>query len=166
MSNDVEEQHLKFKDSMANLAAAVSVVTTNGSGGKCGITVTAVMSITDTPPTVLVCVYKRSQMNKVFEQNGTMCVNVLSAGQDDIAAHFAGMKGSTMQERFADPSWIEGKLFQPVNKNAISSLEGVIAKQDELGTHNLYFVELKHIQVNERDALLYFNRKFKTLNRD
>ena len=69
MSNDVEEQHLKFKDSMANLAAAVSVVTTNWSGGKCGITVTAVMSITDTPPTVLVCVYKRSQMNKVFERN-------------------------------------------------------------------------------------------------
>ncbi|SPT70177.1 Uncharacterised protein [Anaerobiospirillum thomasii] len=29
MSNDVEEQHLKFKESMANLAAAVSVVTTN-----------------------------------------------------------------------------------------------------------------------------------------
>ena len=105
-------------------------------------------------------------MNKVFEQNGTMCVNVLSAGQDDIAAHFAGMKSSTMQERFADPSWIEGKLLQPVNKNAISSLEGVIAKQDELGTHNLYFVKLKHIQINERDALLYFNRKFKTLNRD
>lgn len=166
MTEDVEQRRLDFRNSMANLAAAVNVVTTNGDGGKCGITATAVMSITDTPPTVLVAINKNSEMNKVFQTNGTMCINVLSCSQEEIAAHFAGMKGSTMAERFEDPSWEEGALGQPVNKDAISSLEGVICKQDELGTHNLYFVELKNIVVRPKNALLYFNRKFKTLDRD
>lgn len=166
MSDDVEAMRLSFRDSMANLAAAVNVVTTSGEAGKCGITATAVMSITDTPPTVLVAVNKKSEMNQVFQGNGTMCVNVLAEGQDEVAAHFAGMKGSTMEERFQDPSWEEGSLSQPVNTGAISSLEGVICKQDELGTHNLYFVELKNIVVRPNNALLYFNRKFMSLNRE
>lgn len=164
MTNDTESMRLEFRNAMANLAAAVNVVTTDGEAGKCGITATAVMSITDTPPTVLVAVNKKSEMNSAFQGNGKMCVNVLSDSQEEVAAHFAGMKGSTMEERFADPSWESGKLGLPVNTGAISSLEGEICKTDELGTHNLYFVELKNIVVREKDALMYFARKFKTLS--
>lgn len=165
MTNDSENMRLEFRNAMANLAAAVNVVTTDGKAGKCGITATAVMSITDTPPTVLVAVNKKSEMNSAFQGNRKMCINVLSASQEDTAAHFAGMKGSTMEERFADPAWTTGELGLPVNTTSISSLEGEIAKIDELGTHNLYFVELKHIDVRDKDALLYFNRQFKLLCR-
>ena len=158
-----EQQRLNFRDAMANLAAAVNIVTSNGKAGKCGITATAVMSITDTPPTVLVAINKRSEMNAVFQGNKTMCVNVLSDTQEELACHFAGMRDSTMEQRFEDPSWSDGELNQPVNSEAISSLEGEIVKQDELGTHNLYFVKLSHIKVQPKGALLYFSRKFKTL---
>ncbi len=165
MTNDTESMRLGFRNAMANLAAAVNVVTTDGEAGKCGITATAVMSITDTPPTVLVAVNKNSEMNSAFKGNGKMCINVLSSSQEEVATHFAGMKGSTMEERFNDPSWTTGPFGLPVNTAAISSLEGQIAKIDEMGTHNLYFVELKNIDVREKDALLYFNRQFKYMCR-
>ena len=46
----LDEQRLRFRDAMASLSAAVNVVTTEGEAGRCGITATAVCSVTDTPP--------------------------------------------------------------------------------------------------------------------
>ena len=42
-----DEQRLRFRDAMASLSAAVNVITTAGDAGRCGITATAVCSVTD-----------------------------------------------------------------------------------------------------------------------
>ena len=46
-------QH-QFRAAMANLSAAVNIVTTAGVAGRTGITVSSVCSVTDTPTTLLV----------------------------------------------------------------------------------------------------------------
>lgn len=61
------EERLRFRDAMASLSAAVNVVTTEGDAGRCGITATAVCSVTDTPPSVMVCINANSAMNPVFQ---------------------------------------------------------------------------------------------------
>ena len=61
------EQRLRFRDAMASLSAAVNIVTTDGPAGRCGITATAVCSVTDTPPTLLVCINRNSAMNPAFQ---------------------------------------------------------------------------------------------------
>ena len=60
----LDEQRLRFRDAMASLSAAVNVVTTEGEAGRCGITATAVCSVTDTPPSVMVGVYQRQQRDE------------------------------------------------------------------------------------------------------
>jgi hypothetical protein len=50
---------------MARLGAAVNVVTTDGSAGRCGFTASAVCAITDEPPTLLVCMNRSSAQNPV-----------------------------------------------------------------------------------------------------
>lgn len=77
----VDEQRLRFRDAMASLAAAVNIVTTAGHAGRCGITATAVCSVTDTPPSVMVCINANSAMNPVFQGNGRLCINVCSGSQ-------------------------------------------------------------------------------------
>lgn len=62
------EHRLRFRDAMASLGAAVNIVTTDGPEGRCGITATAVCSVTDTPPTLMVCVNRNSTMNAVFKR--------------------------------------------------------------------------------------------------
>lgn len=47
-----------FRNAMAQLGTAVHVVTTDGAGGRAGFTASAVCSVTDTPPSVLVCINK------------------------------------------------------------------------------------------------------------
>ncbi|GLR09361.1 4-hydroxyphenylacetate 3-monooxygenase, reductase component [Mixta theicola] len=157
-----EEQHrLRFRDAMASLPAAVNIVTTQGSAGRCGITATAVCSVTDTPPTLLVCVNRKSAMNPVFEQNGKMCVNVLNHEQEEMARHFAGMTALTMDQRFILEGWRDGVLKQPVLQRALASLEGDIQQIQTIGTHQLYLLEIRHITLAEEgNGLIYFKRQF------
>lgn len=160
MALTTEELRLKFRDSMASLAAHVNIITTKGDAGSTGLTATAVCSITDTPPTVLVCVNKNSKTNDIFKGNNRMCVNVLSPADEDLSNEFAFGK-TTMEERFARDIWDYGDLGQPMLRSATCNLEGEIAKREECGTHYLYFLELKNITVRDQGGLIYFKRKYK-----
>lgn len=51
----------EFRDAMSRLGAAVNVVTTDGSAGLGGFTASAVCSVTDSPPTLLVCMNRDSK---------------------------------------------------------------------------------------------------------
>jgi flavin reductase len=50
----------EFREGMAVLAGAVNIVTTDGPGGRAGLTASAVCSVTAEPPTLLVCVNRGS----------------------------------------------------------------------------------------------------------
>ena len=51
-----------FREAMSRLGAAVHIVTTSGKAGRAGFTATAVASVSDSPPTVLVCLNRKSQI--------------------------------------------------------------------------------------------------------
>ncbi|MBF6370651.1 flavin reductase, partial [Nocardia puris] len=89
MTKQLTAEQRDFRAAMSNLSAAVNVVTTNGPGGRAGITVSAVCSVTDSPPTVLVCVNQSSYTHAIFRRNERLCVNVLSARDEELAGHFA-----------------------------------------------------------------------------
>lgn len=156
-----DEQRLRFRDAMASLSAAVNIITTEGDAGRCGITATAVCSVTDTPPSVMVCINARSAMNSVFQGNGKLCVNVLNHEQEQMALHFAGMTDMAMEERFTLSCWQKGPLSQPVLKGALANLEGEISQVQTIGTHLVYLVEIKNIVLSPQGhGLIYFKRKF------
>lgn len=157
-----ESKRLDFRNAMARLSAAVSIISSNGQGGRCGVTATAVCSVTDSPPTLLVCINRSSAMNTVFKANGALCVNVLSADQENLARDFAGQTGVAMEERFRQPCWVESDLGLPVLPEALASLQGRIVRADELGSHTVMIVELDDIALHPEggDGLVYFSRLF------
>ena len=155
------EQRLRFRDAMASLSAAVNIVTTDGPAGRCGITATAVCSVTDTPPTLLVCINRNSAMNPVFQENRRLCINVLNHEQELMARHLAGMTGVSMEDRFRLEEWQLGALGQPVLRNTLASLEGEIEQIQSIGTHQMYLVQIKQIALSEAgNGLIYFKRNF------
>src|SRR5262244_4398354 len=108
-----------FREAMSRLGAAVHVVTTAGPGGKAGATATAVCSVSDAPPTLLMCLNRRSQTNPTVAQNGVFCVNTLGAGAANIADLFAGRSGVIGAERFATGEWITLETGSPVLASAV-----------------------------------------------
>ena len=116
-----------FRQAMAHLGAAVNVITTAGPHGRCGITASAVCSVTDTPPTLLVCLNRSSAMRATFERNRHVCINVLPAEHEQLARHFAGFTDLPMERRFDLPVWDRGEQDVPVLRDALASLQGTIA---------------------------------------
>lgn len=159
-----------FREAMAHLSAAVNIVTSNGKAGKIGITVSSVTSVSDSPPTLLFCVNKQSELHDVLQHNGNVCINVLNHQQADLAKHFAGMAQSTMAERFQWDIWDENDLGVPRLRGAMSNLEGNIVAAHPVGTHSIFIVELSAIHfptdsLSTRHSLVYFARQFKTVER-
>ena len=60
---------IDFRNAMSLLTSAVSVVTTAGMSGRYGFTASAVCSVTDTPPTLLVCMNLASSSHVHFVDN-------------------------------------------------------------------------------------------------
>ncbi|KVC48965.1 4-hydroxyphenylacetate 3-monooxygenase, reductase component [Burkholderia pseudomultivorans] len=150
-----------FRQAMAHLGAAVNVITTAGPHGRCGITASAVCSVTDAPPTVLVCLNRSSAMRTVFERNRHVCINVLPAEHELLARHFAGLTELPMARRFELPVWDRGEQDVPVLRDALASLQGTIAEMKEVGSHSVMFIEATTIRVrDDGDSLIYFNRAF------
>ncbi|MDG6881499.1 4-hydroxyphenylacetate 3-monooxygenase reductase component [Phocoenobacter uteri] len=153
---------LEFRNAMAHLPAAVSIVTTNGKAGKTGLTISSLCSVSDSPATVLFCINKSSGTHDLFKQNGKACVNILAPEQEELAKHFANMLDSTIEQRFEWDIWTENA--QPELKDAVSTLTGDIIDSYEIGTHTIFLLQLTDIQTRESNVLTYFNRGFQTAN--
>lgn len=160
MHDMYEALQKQFRESMARLGSSVCIVTTKGDAGLCGITVSAVCSVTDTPATVMVCINRKSAMNAIFKSNGHMGINVLGADQQHIAMQFAGKTDVSMAQRFESDDWhSSGRLPRLVN--AAATLNGDIIQSLDIGTHTIFFVTIARIYLNDNpSALVYFNRQF------
>jgi flavin reductase len=150
-----------FRTAMSKLGAAVSVVTSDGPAGRCGTTVTAVSSVTDSPATLLVCVNRNSWSNRVLRENGVLCVNVLHCGQVDLARLFAGMTDVTPQQRFEGVRIAEMATGAPALADALVSFDCEIVETVEVGTHTVFLAQVREIRMGENDqGLIYFDRRY------
>ncbi|MGI5127832.1 flavin reductase [Pseudonocardia sp. CA-107938] len=153
-----------FRAAMANLSAAVNVVTTDGPCGRAGMTVSAACSVTDAPPTLLVCVNRASRSHAVLVGNGRLCVNVLAGEHEDLARHFAGAANLPPAERFTDARWDLTGYGVPVLRGAAAAVLGRIRGRSELGSHSVLFVDVEQVRTQDGGgALVYFQRRFHSL---
>ena len=149
-----------FRDAMSRLGAAVNIVTTDGLAGRHGLTASAVCSVTDTPPTVLVCVRRQAGAHDVLKANGALCVNILAGRHEHLSGKF-GCPGMSVEQRFADASWERLATGAPVLADAAASLDCRIVRVTEVGTHTVFFCEVQEIvTAAEPEGLIYFNRTY------
>ena len=76
-----------------------------GTRGKTGFTATAVCSVSDAPPTLLVCLNRGATSMPILRGNGVFCVNTLRAGDELIADTFAGRTKVAREARFDTGEW-------------------------------------------------------------
>jgi flavin reductase len=151
-----------FRDGMARLGAAVNVVTTAGPAGRRGLTASAVCSVTDDPPTLLVCLNRSSQMNALVKANGVLCVNVLGAEQQELSRIFAGLAGlDSVEERFAAAAWTELATGAPVLEAAVVAFDCRVAEVVEKGTHSVVFADVVAVRSGlPAPALIWYGRDY------
>jgi len=154
-----------YREGMARFPAAVHIVTTDGPAGSTGFTASAACSVTDDPPTLLVCLNRASELHSIFLENGVFCLNTLAADQRAFSELFARHGGMPMHERFAMPVWEKGKTGAPVLRDALVCFECRIAEVKEVGTHWVLFGEVQEIRLSSgTSALVYVHRAYGMLS--
>ena len=150
-----------YRNAMARLGAAVNVITTAGADGRRGLTASAVCSVTDDPPTLLLCINRTSDNHDPLKANGILCVNTLAASQEALSPMFAGMTGIPQEERFAHGEWTTLATGAPVLKDAVASFDCTITEMTEVGTHTVFFCTVQAVQLGaEPVGLIYFERAY------
>ncbi len=151
-----------FRDGMASLAGAVNIVTTDGEAGRSGFTASAVCSVTDSPPTLLVCLNRSSSAAPAFLAHEALCVNTVGPLHQDLAMLFGGK--TPMEERFAKAAWGRAVTGAPVLEQAVVSFDCMITHRHAVGTHEVLFCEVVGIvQQAGAAASAYFGRQFHEL---
>ncbi|MEQ1419590.1 flavin reductase [Acinetobacter indicus] len=148
-----------FRNAMSLLSSAVNVVTTAGASGVHGFTASAVCSVTDTPPTLLVCMNQTSRSHAHFIENKVLSVNVLGAQHQQISNVFASKMKS--EERFQYGTWTELETGAPVLADALTSFDCEIEQIQQVGTHSIFMCRVVAIQHSQQEhGLVYFNRAY------
>lgn len=149
-----------FREGMSRLIGAVTVITTDGPAGPGGFTASAVCSVTDDPPMLVVCMNRNSRQHNVFSSNGVLCVNVLTAEQEKVSRTFSG--AATVQERFQVDQWSVLDTGAPALQNALVNFDTRIVQTIEAGTHSIFLCSIVTVQIEQEDhpGLAYFGRKY------
>jgi flavin reductase len=149
-----------YRNAMARLGAAVNIITSDGGAGCVGLTASAVCSVTDSPPTLLVCLNQGVSAHDAIIENEVLCVNTLSSAHEELSRRFSG--GIPMNDRFSGTNWQILKTGSPVLGDALVSFDCRIVKATRYSTHSVLFCEVIATGGDEmnRSGLMYFARKY------
>ncbi|MCK0209509.1 flavin reductase [Starkeya koreensis] len=153
-----------YREAMSRLVAAVHVITTRGEGGRAGFTATAVASVSDSPPTLLVCLNRRVSSAAAFRQAGRFAVNMLAASQQEMAEIFGGRGALNGEQRFAAGHWREGALGVPCLVGAVAVFECAMVEARTIATHDVLVGRVEAVALGpEGTKLAYVDRGFRAV---
>jgi len=152
----------QYRDAMARLGAAVNVVATDGPGGRRGFTASAVCSVTDSPPTLLVCCNRAHDTHEALTRNGVLSVNTLAGSQTALSDVFAGVGGHA--DRFIVGEWDVAETGAPMLRGAAVAFDCRIVHVRDVGTHSVFFAEVDAARLGDaNEGLMYFARSYHAL---
>lgn len=155
---------LRYREAMSHFAGAVTIVATDGPAGRRGVTASAVVSASDNPPTLMICLNRNREENRWFGANGCFAVNVLNGDHVELARAFAGEGHLPMAARFALGEWDRLKTGAPVLKQSRVSLDCVVRDIRTVHTHDVLFGEVVATSApNAGRALAYLERGYHSI---
>ena len=153
-----------FREAMSRYGAAVHVITTDGPAGRAGFTATAVFSVSDEPPTLLVCLNRRGMAGPILQENGVFCVNTLGADDEAISNVFAGRTGAKLAERFNVGTWSKLSTGAPILSSAIVACDCRVTEVNAVASHNIIIGVVEAVTLGPPvPALVYHGRVYKTV---
>ncbi|TJY66184.1 flavin reductase family protein [Arthrobacter sp. CAU 1506] len=161
INSDVPHENLvdqdAFRAAMADLPAAVSIVTTVAwDGTPHGATVSAVSSLSMTPPLVLVCLDAASDTLSALSLGRSFLIHITAEGQQETALAFA-KKGP---QKFDDTDWTFSESGQPLLAGAAIVLDCVVSDLLPGGDHTIVVGRICGIEhAEDRRPIVYHRRQ-------
>jgi flavin reductase (DIM6/NTAB) family NADH-FMN oxidoreductase RutF len=149
----------QYRETLKNYGSGVTIVTVELDGVTHGMTASSFASVSLIPPLVLVCLEKESRTRQLVLEKRTFAVNVLRAGQEEIAAAFArpGPKtfGAAWDQTASDGS--------PMTSSALARMECTVTSVFDGGDHDIVVAEVQTSDWDDGQPLIYFNRHYRSV---
>jgi len=149
-----------FIDAMSRVVTGVTIVTTSGSAGRFGQTVSAICSVSADPPMVLCCINGRSPICDAIRQNGRFAVNVLAADQAEISDVFAGRSPDHGRFDFGVGVWLDDDNGLPLLLDGVASFACEMEEGYPAGSHTIFVGRVLDVVAVDRTPLLYMTRTY------
>lgn len=146
-----------FRESLAQFASGVTVVTTSAGGRAVGFTASAFTAVSLEPPLVLVCVGRQSSAHDDMLASEHFGVSILAEDQRWIAEQFARKN----VDRFEGVSVRAGGVSGvPFVEGALVHLECRVHTRSTAGDHSILIGEVVDTEVAPGRPLLHHARTF------
>ena len=145
-----------FRGAMRHLAGGVSVITVGRGSDITGMTVTSVSSLSVDPPTLIVSINRDSSSWPHLKRQGFFGVNILAAGQREVAERFTGKDGLRGAERFAGAQWTTRVSGVPLLVGALSAIDCQVDEIVERHSHAIVIGRVLDIQISPQTAALAY----------
>lgn len=156
-----------FRAAMRRLAGGVSVITVGQGQDITGMTVTSVSSLSVDPPTLIVCVNRDSSSWPLLNRYGVFGVNILNAGQIEIAERFSGKDGLKGIERFAGAQWVPRVTGVPLLADALASVDCEVEQIVERHSHGIVIGRVRDSKTSSgKGALGYWQGQYVAIDQD
>lgn len=153
----------RFRAIMRNPVSSVAIVATGESGNRAGCTVTAVCSLSDSPPSLLVCLNRQSAARHAIVENRRFTVNYLLESQREEADLLAGRLGVQGDGKFSSDRWQVGPDGLPCLRKALAVLVCDLADVTEFGSHSIICGAIRQAMVHTPGRpLLYGQGRYMT----
>jgi len=139
-------------------ATGVTVVTSAGQAGPCGVTANSFSSVSLVPPLVLVCLHGRSGAAAVIARNQAFVVNVLSWEQEALAQRFASSGRLRGDRSFAGVATRAEATGSPIFAGVACWLDCALAAMLAAGDHLVVIGEVLDYEARLRARAARFPR--------
>lgn len=148
----------QFRDVLGHFATGVTIVTAMEDGVPVGFSCQSFTSLSLQPPMVALAPAKTSTSWPRIARAGAFCVNVLSAGQEEVCRAFAVSGG----DKFAGIEWRPGENGAPVIEGSLAVIECELGIVHDAGDHELVTGRVQRLSVGEGSPLLFYRGRFGT----
>ena len=155
----------RFREMMARWATGVSIVTSRADGRDSGLTVNAFLSVSLSPPVVLISLSSDAETLPVIRQSGIFAVNVLSAVQREVSELFA--RRIPAEQKFARLPVHRGTTGTALLDGALAAFECRLQREVAERDHLLLLGDVTRLESGPDSApLLFFRRRYAEVEPD
>ncbi|WP_027007729.1 flavin reductase family protein [Conexibacter woesei] len=152
----------RYREVIGSFATGVAIVTAHGPDGPAGLTTNAVTSLSLDPLLLIVCFDNGSRTLPIVQSAGRFAVNVLRAGQEDLARVFASKREATEKFDAATHTVAHGV---PVLDDALAWIACDLESLTPAGDHTIGIGRVTHLSADDspgatNDPLLFFRGGF------
>ena len=150
----------QFRDALGNFATGVCIITAAPEGfDPVGVTVNSFTSVSIEPPLILWCLKIDSVVYSVFEGVNLFTVNVLAANQKALSEQYA----DKTRHKLEPGCYVNNSAGTPVLKDSIASFDCVVRERYKGGDHVIIMGEIKEINVNPGEPLVFYKGGYREL---